>query len=132
MSDSAPPSQSKPAHHRPADYTSIHTDELPPTPVRDRNIMAQAWAEAPASLLTAADDIGGVDITYKRRIGDWLLWRAGPARRADARYVAIKSTDLDDHYFFRLYPDGSGEGIGPSGANHIRFRAWKEDLAGRG
>jgi len=28
----------------------------------------------------------------------------------------------------RLFPDGSGDGIGPSGARHTRFRAWKEDL----
>ena len=42
---------------RPADHTPIHTDDLPPTPVRDRNIVATAWVEAPADLLKLGDDI---------------------------------------------------------------------------
>jgi hypothetical protein len=25
-------------------------------------------------------------------------------------------------------PDGSADGIGPSGTRHDRFRSWKEDL----
>jgi hypothetical protein len=53
---------------------------------------------------------------------------AGPAVRADARYLAIDADDLDRSYTFRLFPDGSGEGRGPSGALHDRFRSWKEDL----
>ena len=24
--------------------------------------------------------------------------------------------------------DGSGDGVGPSGADHVRFRTWKEEL----
>jgi hypothetical protein len=27
-----------------------------------------------------------------------------------------------------LFPDGSGDGVGPSGERHGRFRSWKEDL----
>jgi hypothetical protein len=65
---------------------------------------------------------------YKRRIGRWLLWRAGPAVEADARYLAVDGDDLDHHVSFRLHPDGSGEGEGPSGVRHDRFRAWKQDL----
>jgi hypothetical protein len=115
------------ADDRPVDPTPIHTDDLPPTPTRDRNIPATAWIEAPTALLRAGDDIGGPEATYKRRIGPWLLWRAGPARRGDARYVAVDAHDLDRSYEFRLHPDGTGAGTGPSG-HHDRFRSWKEDL----
>lgn len=119
-----------PADQRPNDATPVHTDGLPPTPTRDRNIVASAWIEAPPALLQAGDDIGHPTIAYKRRIGRWLLWRAGPARGADARYVAIDADDLAASCTFRLFPDGTGEGVGPSGARHARFRTWKEDLLG--
>ena len=126
--DSSPP---LPADKRPFDDTPIHTADLPPTPTRDRNISAEAWIEAPESVTTAGDDIGEVRVAYKRRIGRWLLWRAGPARGADARYVAVDAGELRTHHTFRLFPDGTGDGAGPSGARHTRFRAWKEDLLGR-
>ena len=67
-------------------------------------------------MLDAGRDIGDVRVAYKRRLGPWLLWRAGPARRADARYVAVRSDDLSVHHSFRLFPDGSGTGTGPSGS----------------
>jgi hypothetical protein len=110
------------------DPTPVHTEDLPATPVRDRNIPASAWVEAPPALLALGDDIGRPAITYKRRLGPWLLWRAGPASRADARYCAVDARDLGRSFTFRLFPDGSGGGTGPSGARHVRFRAWKEDL----
>jgi hypothetical protein len=119
-----------PYSERPYDAAPIHTDDLPATPQRDRNIPASAWVEAPAELLTLGDDIGvDADHTdYKRRIGRWLLWRAGPATKADARYLVVAADDLCAQYTFRLFPDGSGEGSGPSGKMHARFRTWKEDL----
>lgn len=117
-----------PADERPFDPTPVRTEDLPPTPVRDRNIPAAAWVEAPAGLLAAGDDIGRPPIAYKRRLGRWLLWRAGPARGADARYVAVDSADLTRLCAFRLHPDGSGSGEGPSGRHHDRFRDWKQDL----
>lgn len=120
-----------PADDRPADTTPIHTADLPATPTRDRNIVAEAWIEAPASLRSSGDDIGTPPITYKRRIGPWLLWRAGPANHDHARYTAIDAADLNRSHTFRLFPDGSGVGVGPSGVEHTRFRAWKEDLLGR-
>jgi hypothetical protein len=120
-----------PYHQRPADHTPVHTDELPATPTRDRNIVASAWIEAPDALLTLGDDLGLEEATYKRRIGTWLLWRAGPASGADARYLAIDATDLTRQSTFRLFSDGSGDGVGPSGDRHTRFRSWKEDLLGR-
>ena len=45
---------------RPIDPTPIHTDDLPPTPIRDRNIPATAWVEAPDSLLTLGDDLPNI------------------------------------------------------------------------
>ena len=114
---------------RPDDDTPLHTLELPLTPVRDRNIPATAWIEAPADLLGLGVDLPGTPVAdYKRRIGPWLLWRAGPAVGADARYWVAHVDDLTTTYTFRLFPTGDGEGVGPSGATHTRFRAWKEDL----
>ena len=120
-----------PADDRPFDDTPIHTVDLPDTPTRDRNISVEAWIEAPPIATDAGRGIGDVRVAYKRRLGPWLLWRAGPARRADARYVALRADDLSVHHTFRLFPDGTGEGAGPSGTVHTRFRAWKEDLVGR-
>lgn len=99
--------------------------------MHDRNIPTTAWVEAPAGLLGLGADLPGHPIaTYKRRIGQWLLWRAGPATRGDSRYWAGDSTGAQA-YTFRLYPDGRGDGMGPSGTRHERFRTWKEDLRDR-
>jgi hypothetical protein len=129
--DDAPPALRY--DQRPVDHTPVHTADLPATPQRDRNIPATAWVEAPTALLTLGDDIGQAgDITYKRRIGRWLLWRAGPATDADARYLAVAADDLGQLWTFRLFADGTGEGAGPGGTRHTRFRAWKEDLLAHG
>jgi len=118
---------------RPYDDTPIHTPDLPPTPVRDRNIPATAWIEAPPGLFEAAADLPRNDgksprIAYKRRLGSWLLWRAGPAKGSDACYIAVHATNLERISTFRLFPDGSGQGSGPNGANFSRFRTWKQSL----
>jgi hypothetical protein len=125
--------RSLPADDRPIDPTPVHTADLPATPLRDRNILATAWIEAPPELLALGDDLASPDgttprPTYKRRIGRWLLWRAGPATKADARYLAVDADDLARSFAYRLHPDGSGTGTGPSGERHTRFRTWKEDL----
>jgi len=131
MSEHDPPA-ALPADERPVDHTPVHTADLPETPLRDRNIPASAWVEAPAGLLDHGPrpdgSLDGAVAMYKRRIGRWLLWRAGPARRAHARYVAVDADDLDRLVEFRLRPDGTGDGAGPSGTHHTRFRTWKEDL----
>ena len=44
-----------PADERPVDDTPVHTDDLPATPVRDRNIPASAWVEAPPELVELAE-----------------------------------------------------------------------------
>ena len=119
---------------RPADHSPIHTAELPETPTRDRNIVASAWVEAPTELRALGQGLAGVpEAEYKRRIGRWLLWRAGPAV-GHARYLAIASDDLSAQHSYRLRPEetgANGEGAGPSGEVHHRFRAWKIDLLGR-
>lgn len=121
-----------PYDQRPTDDTPVHTADLPPTPIRDRNIPATAWVEAPVELLTLGHDVPGRPVAeYKRRIGPWILWRAGPASRGDARYWAARDDDLSVQFSLRLFPDGSASGEGPSGTMHERFRAWKEDLIGR-
>lgn len=117
-----------PYDQRPIDATPMHTADLPPLPQRERNIPASAWIEAPAALLELGASFAGGEALYKRRIGGWLLWRSGPATKADAAYLAVWADDLDRVERFRLHPDGAGEGSGPSGATHERFRAWKEDL----
>ena len=58
-----------PADQRPFDDTPVHPADLPETPIRDRNIPAEAWVEAPRTLLSAGDDLGEVRIAYKRRLG---------------------------------------------------------------
>ena len=42
---------------RPTDHTPVHTAQLPDTPVRDLNIPASAWLEAPAELLGLGSDL---------------------------------------------------------------------------
>ncbi len=115
---------------RPDDETPVSTEDLPATPVRDRNIKATAWREAPPELLHLGDDLRGQPVAdYKRRIGEWFLWRAGPASGGDARYWA---TNLTTHVTLRLYPDGSAEGVGADGQRYDRFRSWKQSLLARG
>jgi hypothetical protein len=46
--------------------------------------------------------------------------------------MAVAHDDLDDRWTFRLYPDGRGEGTGPDGVVHERFRTWKEALRDAG
>jgi hypothetical protein len=114
---------------RPVDATPVHTADLPPTPLRDRNIPATAWVEAPDDLLRLGDDLPGRPVAeYKRRIGPWLLWRAGPATKANAVYWAAPADDPAASLTFHLGPDGTGHGLGPTGTAHTRFRTWKEDL----
>ena len=113
---------------RPVDDTPVSTADLPDTPVRDRNIPATAWREAPPALLALGDDLPDRPVAeYKRRIGDWLLWRAGPATGGDARYLAVRADDLSVSRAFHLFPDGTGD----DGEGRTRFRAWKEHLLGR-
>ncbi len=107
------------------DYATV---DLPDTPQRDFLIPAERWIEAPAELLALGDDIDVALVAYKRRIRQWLLWRAGPAAKADARYMAIDAQNLRRQYTFRLWADGRAEGIGPDGVLHTRFRTWKEAL----
>jgi hypothetical protein len=117
-----------PAEARTPTDRDWHTEELPPTPQRDFLIPATRWVEAPPVVHDLGVDLGITLVAYKRRIGRYLLWRAGPAHKADARYLALAADDLDRTFTFRLFADGSGEGLGPDGRDHQRFRTWKESL----
>ena len=117
-----------PAEARAPTTRDWHTHELPATPQRDFLIPAQRWVEAPPELHALGTDLGVDLVAYKRRIGRYLLWRAGPAVRADARYMAIAADDGTERWTFRLFADGHGEGPAPDGRVHTRFRTWKEAL----
>jgi hypothetical protein len=106
----------------------VHTEDLPATPQRDFLIPATRWPEAPPELRALGADFGVDLVAYKRRIGRYLLWRAGPAVRADACYMALAADDLDERYTYRLFPDGEGRGVGADGLTHTRFLTWKESL----
>lgn len=116
------------AEDRPPVTHDVHTADLPATPTRDFLIPATRWVEAPRELVDLGRDFGVDLVAYKRRIHRFLLWRAGPARGADARYMAIAADDLSERYTFRLHADGSAQGVGPDGIEHTRFRTWKEAL----
>ncbi len=111
-------------HERPFVEDRLHTADLPDTPQRDYRIPARAWVEAPEALLRLGDDIAA-PVEYKRRIGEWLLWRAGPPV-GEARYMAV-APDLSALHRFDLHGK-RGEGEGPDGRRHERFRTWKEAL----
>lgn len=115
-------------HQRPFDPTPRCTADLPATPQRDYRIPADAWSEAPAVLLELGDEIDE-PVEYKRRIGRFLLWRAGPPV-GRARYAAV-ADDLTETYFFELH-GRTGSGRGPDGSAHERFRMWKESLRDAG
>jgi hypothetical protein len=116
------------AEARPPTDRDWHTVELPDTPQRDFLIPATRWIESPAWVLDLGADFSVELVAYKRRIGRYLLWRAGPAKRADARYAAVASDDLERSFTFRLFADGRGSGVGADGVEHVRFRTWKESL----
>ncbi|MDQ1567386.1 MAG: hypothetical protein QOF96_2266 [Actinomycetota bacterium] len=113
---------------RPLVEVDHHTADLPELPQRDRTIPAERWVEAPSELHALGADIGDPVVIYKRRIGGWLLWRAGPPNKGDTRYMALSAADPGRQFTFRLFPDGSGTGEGPDGVVHTRFRTWKEAL----
>lgn len=116
--------ESLPVHQRPFTSRRFTTADLPATPQRDHRIPASGWEEAPAELLALGDDIAE-PVEYKRRIHGWLLWRAGPPV-GEARYLAI---DPDSGRSCRFDLHGKrGEGTGPDGSRHERFRTWKESL----
>lgn len=106
----------------------LDTADLPPTPVRDRRIEAPEWRQAPEALLRLGDDLGE-PAAYRRRIGRFLLWRAGPPV-GESRYLAIDPVTGAMHRF-DLH-GRTGDGVGPDGTRHTRLRTWKEALRDAG
>jgi hypothetical protein len=112
-------------HERPFVEHRYHTHELPDLPQRDYRIPASGWIEAPATLRALGEDLRE-PVEYKRRIGRYLLWRAGPPV-GEARYMAVRD-DLAAEYRFDLHGK-TGDGLGADGRRHQRFRTWKQSLA---
>lgn len=104
---------------------SFHTHELPDTPQRSYRIPASAWVEAPDELIHLGDELDE-PVEYKRRIGRFLLWRAGPPV-GEAIYLAVDARDPSITHRFGL-SGKTGSGQGPGGSEHTRFRTWKESL----
>ena len=118
---------------RPADHTPIHTEALPPTPIRDRNIVATAWIEAPEQLLTlgrrSAEPTGGRVQAADRRLaavaggsgrGRRRPLLGGPRRRShrsNTRFGCSQTTPAT--------------ALGPAGSGTRSSDPWKEDLLGR-
>lgn len=116
-----------PVHERPFTEDRFHTSDLPDTPTRSFRIPAAGWIEAPDDLIHLGDELDE-PVEYKRRIGRYLLWRAGPPV-GDALYLALDRSDISRTFRFRLM-GRTGEGVGPGGTVHERFRTWKESLLG--
>ena len=114
-----------PVHERPFIEDRFHTSDLPDTPTRSFRIPASGWIEAPDELIRLGDELDE-PVEYKRRIGRYLLWRAGPPI-GDALYLALDRANTSRTFRFRLM-GRTGEGTGPDGAVHERFRTWKESL----
>ncbi len=121
------PDRAVPVHERPFVSARYTTADLPLTPQRTFRIPASSWDDAPGVLLALGDELGE-PVEYKRRIGRYLLWRAGPPV-GEAWYMAIAADDLDHVFRFRLHGKG-GKGRGPDGVTYERFHAWKESLKG--
>jgi len=117
-----------PVEDRPPIDHDVHTADLPANPQREQMIPAGRWVEAPPEVRALGADLGYDLVSYIRRIGRFLVWRAGPATGADARYLALAADDLSERYSFRLDPDGRGAGRGPDGVDQHPFRSWKEAL----
>jgi len=113
---------------RPFVTARFHTPELPATPQRDYRIAAASWIEAPDAVLHLGDALDE-PVEYKRRIGRFLLWRAGPPV-GESAYLAI-DPDRGESYEFRLHGK-EGVGFGADGVRHTRFRTWKESLLAAG
>lgn len=123
--ESGPNAAALPPSERPFTAERYTTQDLPATPTRSFRIPAVGWIEAPGELLELGDALNE-PVEYKRRIGRYLLWRAGPPV-GEAEYLAISADDLSERYRFRL-SGKTGAGYGPDGRRHERFRTWKESL----
>src|SRR2546429_8012420 len=103
---------------RPPVAVDYHTEDLPPLPQRDYLIPAERWVEAPPELRELGADFGVSLVAYKRRIGRYLLWRGGPASRADARYMGPAPDDPAQRDTVPLPPRRTGGGVSADGETH--------------
>ena len=110
-----------PADERPVDPTPVHTADLPAhAHPRPQHPGRRPGSRRPPSCCTSATTSGdSAVIAYKRRIGPMaaLAGRAGQPGRRPLPGRRRPTTSAAQHTF-RLYPDGHGEGVGPSGPTH--------------
>ena len=102
---------------RPVDDTPVHTADLPPTPVRDRNIPATAWVEAPADLLALGADLpghAGRRVQAAHRAVAAVAGRTGVRRRRPLLGRASPTTPPSPTRC-ACTPTARAEGAGPSG-----------------
>ena len=121
-----------PQSERAVDATPVHTADLPRRRSATGGSPRPRGSKRRGAVLDLGADLDEPEVNYLRRIGPWLLWRAGPPSRGDARDLALWADDLGSTWTFRVLPDGSGEGEGPDGVVHQRFRTWKEALRDAG
>ena len=119
-----------PARGATTDRPRLTTADLPATPQRDFLIPAERWIEAPDELRVLGADIGIESPAASCCINRYLLWRAGPVVKANARYMAIAQRRSRRAFDVPAsIPSGAGEGAaGPDGRVHASFRRWKEAL----
>ena len=122
-----------PAEARTPTDRDWHTDELPAhaaarLPHPGRTLGRGAGRRCASSAPTSAIDL----VAYKRRIGRYLLWRAGPGAcapmRATWRSPPTTSPSVDVPAHARRHRCRRG----PTADVHARFRTWKEALRDAG
>ena len=105
-----PPADERPIDHDAGPHRRPPADAHPGPQHPGHGLGRGARRSCSTSATTSASPVA----TYKRRIGRWLLWRAGPATRR-RRPLPGRSTPTTSTASsrFRLFPDGTGEGDGP-------------------
>ena len=96
---------------RPYDETPVHTEDLPATPVRDRNIPPRPGSRRPPSCGRWATTCRAPMADYKRRIGPVAAVAGRPGdRRRRPLLGGPEPTTWRSTYTFRLFPSGDGAG----------------------
>ena len=117
---------------RPVDATPLHTDDCRPRHsatggfprLRGSKRRGRCSTSVPTSTSRSSTTSGGsargcCGVRVRHRAATRATSRSGP-------------TIWVTTWTFRVFPDGSGEGEGPDGVVHHRFRTWKEALRDAG
>src|SRR5680860_1749522 len=88
-----------PVEDRPPIDHDVRTADLPANPQREQMIPAGRWVEAPPEVRALGADLGYDLVSYIRRIGRFLVWRAGPAT---VSYTHLRAHETDSYLVCRL------------------------------